>query len=475
VFSTTRVFVPKMLLTQPNRIICTLAGTFLFAVAFAAFGTTSSLAQEPPTGVPAGGPPSSIGAIPFNGWLLYPTLDLFAQSSNNYFLNPQSKLSGWGFGESPSMTAEWSNGIHTTTLYGNFTHIDYPTQNEINTNDGEATFTQRYAPLRDLSFTFLGDYTHRTIASGLTNSIPTAITTPSTQVLPNGNTQLPNGLIVSPTGQVVGQSNPALSVKGISIVNPYDQYTASAQVDKIFSDGAFSLNDTVRQTNYEQNPSQDFSSNSISGNTSFWLGPVVYAYMNGTFANDTPAATAGSSQVYRVVGGLGTRQLGLLRASAYYGHQGSDTDGSPWAGGEVYGAVLTYYPTPVWTVSMSLDRTVNIASTQSGPSNFALSIPVPTPLQVSLSSSAVITATTLSTNYKFSEQLNAAGSLGYTHVRDVGSPAWEDAWLADVALRYDLWRDLTLSLEYQYSSIVSNIAFTNANRNLVTMGALYKF
>ena len=350
--------------TKPNR-ICALAGPFLSAIAFAALGTTSGLAQEPPTAVPAGGPPSSIGATPFYGWLLYPTLDLFTQQSNNYFLNPQSKISGWGFGESPSLTAEWSNGIHTTTLYGTFTHIDYPTQNEINTNDGEATFTQRYAPLRDLSFTFLGDYSHHTIAAGLLSSIPTAITTPSTQVLPNGNTVLPNGQIVSPTGQIVGQTGAALAVGTVaSVVNPYDQYTASAQVDKIFSDGAFSLNDTLRQTDYEQNPSQNFSSNAVSGNTSFWLGPVIYAYMNGTYARNDPTNST-SSQVYQVAGGLGTRQLGLFRVSAYYGHQGSDSDGSPWAGGEVYGAALTYYPTQIWTVSMQVDRTINIAPSSS--------------------------------------------------------------------------------------------------------------
>jgi Putative beta-barrel porin 2 len=466
--------VPKMPRWKPKR-IRVLARTLSCAVAFAVFGTASSLAQEPPTSVPPGGPPPAIGAIPFNGWLLYPTLDLFTQSSNNYFLNPQSKISGWGFGESPSMTAEWSNGIHTTTLYGNFNHIDYPTQNQINTNDGEATFTQRYAPLRDLSFTFLSDYTHRTIATGLIGSIPTAITTPSTEVLPNGNTVLPNGLIVSPNGQVVGQSNPAVSVSSTSLVNPYDQYTASAQVDKIFSDGAFSLTETLRRTNYEQSPGEDFSSNSLSGNTSFWLGPLVYAYMNGEYAKNDTSEPIPSSQVYNVVGGLGTRQFGLFRASAYYGHQGSDSSGSPWAGGAVYGAGVTYYPMPVWTVAMNVSRTINIAATQAVPSNFALTLPVPTPLQVSLSSSAAVTASTLSTSYKFSEQLNATGSLGYTHVQDIGSSAWDDAWLADVTFRYDLWRDLTFSLEYQYSSILSNVPFTTANRNLVTLSTLYKF
>ena len=241
-----RDFVPEtetqMLCTKPNR-GRTLAGFVLLTIVATCAGIRPGLAQEPPTTIPAGGPPSSVGAIPFNGWLLYPSLNLFTEYSNNYFLNPQAKISGWGFGESPSLTAQWSNGIHTTTLFADFTHIDYPTENAINTNNGEATFTQRYAPLRDLSFTFLADYTHQTINSGLTSSIPTAVAAPTTSILPNGNTVLPNGLIVNPNGQVVGQTSPGLAVGATSIVNPFDQFTASGQVDKIFNGGMLSLND----------------------------------------------------------------------------------------------------------------------------------------------------------------------------------------------------------------------------------------
>src|SRR5579864_4291014 len=71
--------------------------------------------QEPPTVIPRGGPPAiGTAAIPYNTWLLYPSLDVFTQYSNNYFLSPIAKISGWSFGETPSITAEWSNGIHTT-------------------------------------------------------------------------------------------------------------------------------------------------------------------------------------------------------------------------------------------------------------------------------------------------------------------------------------------------------------------------
>ena len=130
---------------------------------FVSSALDTALAQEPPLTIPPGGPfGADPNAISFNGWLLYPSLNTFTQYSNNYFISPQQKISGWSFGGTPSMTAEWSNGIHSTTLFGTYTHLDYPTANEVNTNNGEATITQQYAPLRDLNFTFLGDYTHLT-------------------------------------------------------------------------------------------------------------------------------------------------------------------------------------------------------------------------------------------------------------------------------------------------------------------------
>ena len=81
----------------------------------------------------------------------------------------------------------------------------------------------------------------------------------------------------------------------------------------------------------------------------------------------------------------------------------------------------------------------------------------------------------LRTDYRISQQWSTSGSLGYTHVQDIGSTAWQDAWFADAVLRYDMWRDLTLSLEYQYSSVLTNVPFGPANRNFITMSAAYRF
>ena len=141
-------------------------------------------------------------ATAIDGWLLYPTLRVYSLYSDNLFLTPTRPLSVPGFGVTPSLTAVWSNGIHTTTLYGNIDRQTYPTDNEVNTLDGRAGFTQKYEAMRDLIFTVNGNYAHQTWAAGLQNSIQTPAAAPTTAVLPNGNTVLPNGNILSPTGQL---------------------------------------------------------------------------------------------------------------------------------------------------------------------------------------------------------------------------------------------------------------------------------
>jgi hypothetical protein len=443
-----------------------------------AFGQVSpGFAQEPPLTVPAGGPFAyDPNAIALNSWLVYPSLDFFAQNSNNYFLSPTQKAQGWSLGVSPSVTAEWSNGIHSTTIYGNFSHIEYPTDSALLTDDGEATFTQKYSPLRDLTFSLSGDYTHKTIASSLTSAIPSPITAPATTTLPNGNTVLPNGTIISPTGQIVGQVGAGVSAAPFAVVNPYNTFTGTAKAEKIFSDGIVTLGASLLRWDYEEQASrpQDFTAKTFTEDSAFWLGPVFYGYSDGSFTihDESPL---GDSTAYRVIGGIGTRQFGLVRASAYFGHQGTGTSGGASTGGNVYGGALTYYPTPSWTLSVNLDETINLAPAGTPASTQALNISALTPLQIPVSSSTQITASSLRSDYHITPLWTVSGTFAYTRINFLGSPAWDNTWLADATLKYDILRDLTLSWEYQFSSIVSNVPLTSASRSLIAMHATYKF
>ncbi|SHG98865.1 outer membrane beta-barrel protein [Bradyrhizobium erythrophlei] len=456
-----------------------------FSVLFLIAWIPLAFAQEPPLDVAGNGrlPARDPDAIAVNGWLLYPTLRIYSLYSDNLFLSPQRPIAAAAVGVTPSMSAVWSNGIHTTTLYGNIDRQAYPTDNDINTLDGRAGFTQRYEALRDLIFTVNGNYTHTTLTTGLQSSIQTAAVAPTTTLLPNGNTQLPNGTILSPTGQIVGQANPAFGGNVPLLVNPSDQVAGTFSVEKIFNRGMLNLSGTVNRTEYQNTLTlPNTSSRSFTESAGVWLGPVFYAYSNGsigtvvTDATNVASATIPtntSTTSYRIIGGLGTRQFGLFRGSLYFGHQGSG-GGSTTAGGEVYGGALSYYPTPRWTLTGSVDETVNIAS-QGSATNLALTLPAFSPVQVALGTSTRITSASLQSGYEITPLWFANCQLGYNRIQYSGSPRLDNAWVLDTTLRYDIWRNMSLTWEYRYRTIQSNAPLTSATSNYVTMGTTYKF
>lgn len=442
-----------------------------------------AVAQEPPLDVPLRSLPArDPNAIVVGGWRLYPTLRIYSLYSDNLFLSSVSPLSVPGFGITPSMAAEWTNGIHTTTLYGNLDRQAYPTANEVNTLDGRAGFSQRYEAMRDLIFTVNGNYSHKTWASGLQDSIQTAALAPTTTVLPNGNTVLPNGTIISQSGQVVGQTSPTLGSNVQLAVNPSNQYSGTFSIDKIFNRGILSLSETVSRTDYEsQVLLKDTSSRTFSENAAFWLSPLFYAYSSGVVSTVATSATSSSTTSYRVLGGLGSRQFGLWRGSVYFGHQGSRTSntsaGAPntiSAGGDIYGASISYYPTPQLTFKGTVDRTTNISSGTSV-TDLALSLPNFSAVQVPLTASTHIISASLRTDYEIAPLWFAGCQLGYVRIEYVGSPRLDNSWLLDATLRYDVWRDMSIAWQYRYRSIISNAPLASANSNFVMMGTTYRF
>jgi len=445
--------------------------------------TQLCFAQEPPLDVPLSRLPArDPNAITIEGWQLYPTLRTYSLWSDNLFLSPVGPITAAGFGVTPSLAAVWSNGIHTTTLYGNLDRQVYPTQNEIDTLDGRAGFTQRYEAMRDLIFTLNGDYNHQTWATGLQSSLPVPVAAPTTTVLPNGNTVLPNGTILSPSGQPIGQINQSTGSLLPLVVNPRNQYTGTFSVEKILNRGILSLSGSVNDTNYE-NPTQlsNTRSKTLTENASFWLGPLFYAYSTGSVGTVLTELTSTSTTSYRVIGGLATRRFGLYQGSVYFGHQGSQADSptvgaqnNTTAGGDVYGASLSYYPTRQLTFVGTFDKTINLSS-QPSPTNLALTLPSIAGVQVPLTASTRVTSASLQSTYEITQQWFASALVGYTRINYVGSPRVDNSWVGDATLRYDIWRNMSLNWEYRYRSILSNAPSVSATSNYITMGATYRF
>jgi Putative beta-barrel porin 2 len=423
------------------------------------------------------------GGIPVGEWVIYPTFRTSTLYSDNLFLAPTAPTKVVGFGATPSLAAEWTNGIHTTTLFGTIDTELYPTDNAINTLDSQLTATQKYSPLPDLTFTAQGNYSHQTIQSALTNSIPGAISTPpaTPTLLSDGNIELPNGNIVAPNGQVIGHAGQALALSGATLVNPLDVYTATGSVNKIFNGAFVNLSAALAENNYQSlqgtGPTAftSFKTATYSESSSFALGPLFYVFSNGSFSQRTENSTIDpDSNAYRIVGGIGTRQFGLFRVSTYFGHQGSDVEGSGTAGGNVYGGRVSYFPTYAWAITAAVDQTNNYSS-QTAVSTQALTLPTNTPVQIALSSSARTTTPSLQSTYQISPQLTLLGSLSYSHVAFVNSSEVTDAWLAALAISYEMWRNMTIAASYQFSNLLSNVPGTSATRNLISLSAEYRF
>jgi Putative beta-barrel porin 2 len=445
-----------------------LALAMLLIVGFA----TASFAQEPPLEGPRAGqllaPPD---ARTPDGWLLYPTVRFTSLYSNNIFQSPTAPIATSALGLSPSVTAEITDGIHKTSLYGNFGTQYYPSHTALDTLDGQTGFIHTYAPVDDLILRVQGNYSHQTFSNPLTSGIPGAVTAPTSTLLPNGNTLLPNGTIVSPTGAVVGQGIPALSAgTATNVVNPVDIFTATGSVDKQFNRADLSFTTTVSRTEYQsQQFTPDYTAATFSGHGAIWLNPLLYVY------SDAVDSTQFNSNAYRTVAGLGTGHVGeLFNGVVYFGYQGSQEDSAGSSGGNVLGISVIYDPMEAWSIKAAVDQTVNNAS-QTGVSTVALSLPIPAPVLIAENTGTRITADTLQTTYRFSPQIATSARFSYTHIDYFNSTRLDNAWLADAFISYDMWWNLTLTWEYQYSSLTSNVPSMSAYRNMITMSALYRF
>ena len=63
----------------------------------------------------------------------------------------------------------------------------------------------------------------------------------------------------------------------------------------------------------------------------------------------------------------------------------------------------------------------------------------------------------------------------YSRIEYVDSPRLDNGWVLDATLRYDIWRNMSLTWEYRYTSLLSNAPLQSVTSNYGIMGATYKF
>src|SRR5262249_8875623 len=431
-----------------------------------------SLAQEiAPTGQYQEG-------LALGAWMLYPKIYVGGVWDDNVHQQPTGvpETSRVGARAVPWVSATYDGGIYKTTVYGVADARFFDT----NTVSATAGLTHRYEATRDLAFTGFVNYTRQT------DLFTSALNFNNGAIGPSINVETNLPIILNPFGTT-------------PTVNPsaYNQYTGGGAVTKNFDNTYFAvLSGTVFHIGFDNtgnlppgNPFQtslDGTSYWVTGRGGYNVTPSLYVFAeaSGIFQrfNNSSFDTNG----YRVIGGVGSADPNrLYRGEIYGGYQAQalvngsgivlDANGLPLTvngvgtpsaipsttSSDVIGGRLYYYPTRYWTVIAAVDETLSVST----------SLSPTTPAGIPLLATNAI----LQTNYKISEGWWIGGRMGYTRSKFFDFDRLDSGWMGGASFNYEIWRNLLLTLDYQYSTVHSNAVLSDFTRNVYSAGLTYRY
>jgi hypothetical protein len=405
------------------------------------------------------------------GWMLFPEIFVGAV----YNTNPDQLADGGNKGTSlrvsPRLVGTYDYGINRGSVYG---VMDGQFFNS-NTIAATAGVSNSYQPQEDWALNSYFNYTRETsIFNSALNFNNNAIGPPGTP---------PNGIpfILNPFGT-------------IPTVNPiaYNQFTGGAAVTKKLNDQlSASLGATAFYILYDQQsafipPPFQTSNNGASiwvqGRVSYHFlpGPGFYVFGEGDGIFQRFNNSVFDTNGYRVIGGFGSDNPESLYTGEIYGgyqaqHQLANDNvfGTPSIpltspngiptdiNSGVFGGRLSYYPTRYWTFIASVDTTLGITTTlQPG-------IPAGTPSRV--------TTAMLQTNYAIAHDWWVGARAGFTQGFFFGVAPQSIGWLAGASFNYAIWRNLLLTLDYQFTTEHADGSVASFTQNTYTAGLTYKY
>ena len=87
-----------------------------------------------------------------------------------------------------------------------------------------------------------------------------------------------------------------------------------------------------------------------------------------------------------------------------------------------------------------------------------------------------VTTALLSVGYNGLPQgWGASARFGYVKTDFINVDRNDNGWLAGAGVTYEVWRNLGLTLDYQYKSVDSNVAGQSFDQHVVSIGASYKY
>jgi len=410
--------------------------------------------------------PNADEGVPVRGWLLFPSIFAGAVFNDNIYSTTSNRVARLGFRLQPKFEAESDNGIHATSVYANGDFQFYP-----DSSGGSAFGTGRvgaihtYEPTPDITVRWQADYTRM-------------------------NSLFPPGFWTSPaqTWQPYG------TITDRSVFS--NQTVGSLSLEKKLSDLFFvKASGGVQYSSYDQ-PSQSGSPyggvsnpfsplNGVDYSASLRAGvmmtPQIYAFVEG--GADFHRYTVGLNDTndYRLIAGVGSDLIRLMRGEAYAGYatQVSSHGNFGATGLMIFGARLSYYPTPYLVVSGSVEQSLAATNLQGSPvSPFGtLSFTKPSSAAHSLLARAQI-------DYSFSQAWTGFVQAGYGVTRYPGFANTPSLQVTSVGagVKYNLWRNLAMTAEYQYNYSNSRYAggstsgsAVHISQNVISVGLTYQY
>jgi hypothetical protein len=420
--------------------------------------------------------------LTLGSWKLYPKLFVGAlrdtnidqQPSGTPLPTPTSRTSARAV---PYLDGFYDGGIHKTSVYS---VVDARFFDDSNLS-ATAGLTHSYAATQDLKFGLAINYTRQTdIFTNALNFNNGAI---GPNISGSPETNIP--IVLNPFG-----TTPS--------VNPsaYNQYTGGASVFKNFGEQVFaSLTGTVFHIQYDHTgnlPLGNPFSTSLDG-TSYWatgrigynVTPQLYAFADASAIFQRFNNSTFDTNGYRVVGGVGsTGQDSLVQGEIFGGYQKQEqvngldilvdannvpivANGGILSGipqdthSAIFGGRLSYYPTRYWTLVAQVDETLGVSTTLSP------TLPAGVPL---LATNAILQA-----NYNISQWWWVGARVGYARSEFFGLDRRDYAWMYGGSFNYEVWRNLLLTLDYQYAQVRSDAVLSDFTRSVYSAGLTYRY
>ncbi|WP_294540072.1 outer membrane beta-barrel protein [uncultured Rhodoblastus sp.] len=421
------------------------------APSFAAQGAAIPGSATPEALASGAGANQSYG-IPYGSWMLYPSIFVGGVFNSNVYQTQANQTAAGGARLTPNIEADLDNGLHKTTVYANVDAQLYPGATSklgqtATTVSGRVGLAHIWSPTSDIVARFSVDYTRQDGPFGATLA-----------------TSVPIGSATAFVGAPV-----ALNANGFRQFS--NQTTVLASVEKTLTGQTFvRVGVGAQQLIYEAAPRGYFGGqNGIDSNAfvrgGFWVTPLVNVFVEtGGDLRRYYGSSFYDANSYRAIAGLASDMIGLVRGQIYGGlqqqfsTQGTFRDLTKPA----LGFSLTYYPLEYLTIAASLSNSFGAPG--------------------SSSPNAVVSANNetwqarLQADYALFEYWRASVRAGYTDTLYTSNSTSSRAWLAGAGFSYNLWRNVALTVDYQFTRTNSlGVSATSYSQNLATAGVTYRY